>query len=1379
MTSFRSNSLSLFRAVRRFTMLITVFAAAAVALAQVPSGYIRIHYHRTDGNYSGWTVYAFDNTTENTGDYCDDSVQVTGTDSYGAYFDVGITSGAQEVGIIIHNPTPGCSGGDVKDPGPNEFVDPQTQGVEYWAYTGIGKLYNTAINVSNPTAILPGYVRVHYHRTDGNYSNWTVYSFYDTNEFTGDYNDGLTSPTNYDSYGAYFDIGVVQSAQNLGLIIHSTSNGQKDPGPNEFVDPATQGNEFWGYTGIGKLYNTAISLSNPTAIPTGYVRVHYHRTDGNYSGWTVYSFYDTNEYTGDYNDGLTGPTNYDAFGAYFDIGVISGSQNLGLIIHNPTASGGDQKDPGPNEFVDPTNMGNEYWGITGFGKLYDVMPDVNNPTALLPGYARIHYYRPDGNYSNWTVYSFEDTAEYTGDYNDGLTAVTNYDSYGAYYDIALIPNAQQIGFIVHNISTGAKDPGPNQYLNVNSELQGWVISGSVTVYASVPTPSQILNAELNVQQAYWLDRQRVAIQSQFAQSGDTYALTFSTTGGLSLSSTGITGGTSIPLTPGGTLTSDELMRYPQLAGYTVLTLPDDFNVSTIETALTGQLALTASNSSGAVQYATGLQIAGVLDDLYYYPGKLGVVFRHFDNETDWHDWPDDENFPVKIKLWAPTAQSVSLLLYNNATDTSPAATIAMHEHNGVWIADGNESWQDKYYLYQVNVWVPADDAIDTNVTSDPYSIDIALNGAKSRITDLESPETKPWGWDEDRPPAFSSFNDMSIYELHVRDFSIDDPTVPANLQGMYGAFTVPWSNGMQHLRALAQSGLKAVHILPSFHFASVNEDKSTWLLPGNLSQYPPDGTQQQAAVQATLTSPPYNWGYDPVHYMAPEGSYAVNPYSRVREYRGMVEGLHQAGLRVIQDVVFNHTNASGEGPNSNLDEVVPGYYHRLDADGALENGSCCPDTAPEHRMMEKLIIDTLVLNAKQYKIDGFRFDIMSFMFTYNITDIQNALNALTPEKDGVDGSKIYLYGEGFNFGDTVNNQIGPNADQVNLYGFGVGTFNDRIRDGIRGGSPFTDERVQGFATGLFTDPSDFTNGSQSPGAQQSTLLEDADWIRVGLTGNLRDYTFTDAEGQTVPGSAINYNGQPTGYTKSPIEAINYCSVHDNQDLFDAVQLKSSFTDSAATRARRQVVAMSLILLGQGVPFFQAGDDLLRSKDMDQNSYDSGDWFNKIDWSGQGDNWGIGLPIASQNQGQWPLMTPLLSNPAYTPQPQDIALTGAVFQEFLHIRYSSGLFRMGTLAEIQQNLHFLNTGPSQVPGLIVMKLDASGAHYGPYQHVLVVFNATDGQVNFSNASLQGIKFHLDPEQKNSADPIAQTSTFNQQQGQATVPALTTAVFVSEQ
>ncbi len=1244
-----------------FLLCIVASVQAFAADPPIPAGHIRIHYHRPDGVYSGWTIYAFDNTTEDTGNYGGGPVQVTGADSYGAYFDVGITTGAQEVGIIIHNPT--APGGDQKDPGPNEFVDPATQGIEYWAYSGIGKLYNTAIDLNNPTALLPGYVRIH-----------------------------------------------------------------------------------------------------------------YHRTDNNYSGWTVYAFFDTTEYTGDYNNGLVGPTNYDSYGAYFDVGVTSSAQNVGLIIHNPTAPGGDQKDPGPNEFVDPATEGFEYWGYAGIGKLYKSAVSVNNPNALLPGYARIHYFRPDSNYANWTVYAFNDTAEYTGDYNDGLTGVTSFDSYGAYFDISLIPNPQNLGFIIHNISTGVKDPGPNMYLDVATYNQAWAISGNATVFTSTPTPTQILDSLLNVEQAYWLDRQRVAIQPQFVQNGATYAITSSLTGGLSVTPTGITGGTSIPLTVGGTLTADELLRYPQLSGYTVLQLPPNVQLPAVQSALRGQLAFSVVAQNGSLTYATGIQIAGVLDDLYYYPGKLGVVFRH--DDRGWHDWDDDENCDVKLKVWAPTAQSVSVQIYDHKSDTTPSATVAMHQHSGIWVADGKPYWKDKYYLYSVKVWVPSDSAVDTNLTSDPYSIDIALNGTKSRITDLDSDETKPAGWDKDTSPPLRSFSDMSIYELHVRDFSVNDLTVPTAHRGMYEAFTDDHSDGMNHLRALAESGLKAVHILPSFHFASVNEDKSTWLFPGDLSQYPPDGQQQQAAVAATLTSPPYNWGYDPVHYLAPEGSYAIDPDNRVREYRTMVEGLHHAGLRIIQDVVFNHTNASGEGPNSNLDEVVPGYYHRLDANGNLETASCCPDTASEHRMMEKLIIDTLLLNARDYKIDGFRFDIMSFMFTYNMTNIQKALVSLTPEKDGVDGSKIYLYGEGFNFGDTENNQIGPNASQINLYGFGIGTFNDRIRDGVRGGSPFTDERVQGFATGLFTDSSDFTNSTLAQSAQQSQLLQYSDWILVGLTGNLRDYTFTDSAGMTVTGAQVIYNGQPTGYTKSPIESINYASVHDNQDLFDAVQLKSSFNDSIATRARRQIMGMSLVTLGEGIPFFQGGDDLLRSKDMDQNSYDSGDWFNKIDWSGKTANWGIGLPIASQNEGQWPIMTPLLSNPAYTPLPGNIAYSGAAFEELLKIRYSSRLFRMSSNDEVQQNLSFLNTGPSQIPGLIVMKLDANGGDYGVYKHIVVIFNATNAQATFTDSRLQGLKLHLHPIQRNSDDPITRQSTFNVKQGAATVPALTTAIFVAE-
>jgi pullulanase len=922
-----------------------------------------------------------------------------------------------------------------------------------------------------------------------------------------------------------------------------------------------------------------------------------------------------------------------------------------------------------------------------------------------------------------------------------------------------------LGFIIHNCALNIKDPGPDMHLNIVAYNEAWVISGDPTVYTTQPTPAQLLNGVFHQQQAYWLDHQRLAIPASASSSAWTYYLNSSLTGGLQLGTSSVTGGTSLALVAGGTLTADELTRHPQLASYAVLQIPSGTRLSTLKQDLNGEVVLSAVDSTNTLKYATGIQIAGVLDDLYYYSGSLGVVIN-----------PSGYPAPLQIKLWAPTAQRVSLELFDQQSDTSPLKVIPMHESNGVWTANGDGSWVGKYYLYSVSVYVPADQAVDTNVTTDPYSIDIAVNGTKSRITNLEDASTKPGGWDESNAPPLRSLSDMSLYELHIRDFSVSDNTVPAEHRGMYDAFGDMNSNGMKHLEALAHSGLKAVHIMPSFHIASINEDKSTWQTTGDLSGDPPDGTQQEAAVAAIQGADAYNWGYDPVHYMTPEGSYAMNADNRVLEYRTMVEGLHSAGLRVIQDVVFNHTSASGEGPNSNLDEVVPGYYHRLDANGSLETGSCCADTATEHRMMEKLMIDTLVLNAKEYKIDGFRFDIMSFHFTYNMQHIQQALGSLTRENSGVDGSKIYLYGEGFNFGDTANGQIGPNASQVNLYGYGIGTFNDRIRDGIRGGSPFTDERVQGFASGLFTDSSTYTNSNQAAADQQSALLQYSDWILVGLTGNLRDYTFTSSAGTTVTGAQVNYNGQPTGYTATPIEAVNYCSVHDNQILFDAIQLKASYSDNTATRARRQVLAMSLVELGQGIPFFAGGDDLLRSKDMDQNSYDSGDWFNKIDWTGQTANWGIGLPIASQNQNQWSIMQPLLADGTYTPQPANIASTTAAFQEFMRIRYTSGLFRMTGLQDIQKNLTFLNTGQTQVPGLIVMKLDDNSGEYDGFKHVLVVFNATSTPVNFSNPGLQSMHYHLHPIQLSSSDPTVRQSTFNPKTETVSVPALTAAVFV---
>jgi pullulanase len=1229
-----------------------------------------------------------------------------------------------------------------------------------------------------PPPIPASHVRIHYFRPDGNYLGWTVYAFGDTTEDTSNFNGGPVQVTGHDSFGAFFDVGVTSTAQNVGIIIHN--GNAKDPGPNEFIDPATQGNEYWQLSGSNVLHTTqppTIQQTDPP-IPAGKARIHYHRPDNNYANWNLFPFFATTDPNSDFcntNDFVAG---YDTYGAYFDVGVDPTQFNglLGFIIHNCNL-----KDPGPDMHLQLT-QNIEAWVLSGSATVYLSQPqtEFTQDPPIPANKARIHYFRQNANYASWTVYAFGDTTEDTSNFNGGPVFVTGYDTYGAFYDVGLTPKPHDLGFIVHNISTGIKDPGPDMHLNVAQFKEAWVISGDAQVFSIQPTAAQLLDAVFFKQQAFWIDRTTVAIQGQFLQSGSAYFLNYDPNANLQLTSAGVTGGFSIPLTTFASgFTSDERARFPQLSGYAVLHLPDNTSTSLLAAALKGQVAVSSVASDGSLKYVTSVQTAGVLDDLFFFPGKLGPIFPDHHEDDDSHDASTCDRDGILLRVWAPTAQSLHLQLFNQAADTSPAETSAMHENNGVWSACVDDSWTNKYYLYDLQVYVPSQRAILENIVTDPYSVDLALNGTKSRITNLSDRDTQPAGWEESRSPSLASTSDLSIYELHIRDFSANDMTVLPAHRGTYLAFADHGTNGMKHLKALAGAGLKAVHLLPSFHFASINEDRSTWLTTPDLSVFPPDGTQQQAAVAAIQNADAFNWGYDPVHFFAPEGGYALNPDSRVLEYREMVQGLHRSGLRVIQDVVFNHTNAVGETANSVLDKVVPGYYNRLDADGNQLSGSCCPDTAPEHQMMGKLITDAVILNAKQYKIDGFRFDLMSFLFVSNMQQIQNALAKLTPEKDGVDGSKVYLYGEGFDFGEVANNALGVNASQKNLFGNGIGTFNDRIRDGIRGGSPFTDERVQGFATGLFTDSSDFTNQSTASSSQLSTLLEYTDWVEVGLAGNLRDWTFTDHTGTTVTGAQVNYNGQATGYTASPVEDINYASVHDNQALFDAVQLKSSAADDVHARERRQVVAMSLVALGQGVPFFLAGDDLLRSKDMDGNSFDSGDWFNKLDFSYQSDNWGTGLPIASQNQGNWPIMQPLLANPALTPQPADIAHARDVFREFLQIRGTSGLFHMHTLAEVQSNLHFLNVGPSQTPGLIVMKLDANGKDFGRYQHIVVVFNASNAQVSFQNSTLAGLGLHLHPVERHSADPAVGQSSFNIQTGTLVVPSLTTAVFVTEQ
>jgi pullulanase-type alpha-1,6-glucosidase len=842
----------------------------------------------------------------------------------------------------------------------------------------------------------------------------------------------------------------------------------------------------------------------------------------------------------------------------------------------------------------------------------------------------------------------------------------------------------------------------------------------------------------------------------------TYALFYSPDASLALASNGVQGGVEIPLTfskagPGG----DVFQRNPYLAGYTAFKIsPGDFDK--IPEAVKSQLAIVARNEQGQVVDVTGIQIPGLLDALYTYSGPLGVTF--------------EGSIPT-MRLWAPTAQSVALQLFTDsdsqATDTQP---MTRDKKTGVWSLTGTADWKNKYYLYEVNVYDPSVGKIVKNLVTDPYSISLSTNSQRSQIVDLTDPTLKPSTWDGVQKPQLAAPEDIVIYEQHIRDFSIHDQTVPENIRGTYKAFTIANSNGMKHLAALAQAGLTHIHLLPAFDIASVNEDKSTWQTVDEnlLATYPPDSEQQTATVDKIKGADGFNWGYDPYHYTTPEGSYATDPNgtARILEFREMVQALNNNGLRVVMDVVYNHTSASGQNPKSVLDKIVPGYYYRLNTEGKVEKSTCCEDTATEHAMMQKLMVDSIITWATAYKVDGFRFDLMGFHMLDNMKDVRAALDALTIEKNGVDGKSIYIYGEGWDFGEVANNTRGINATQLNIGGTGIGVFNDRLRDGVRGGSPFTDPREQGFSTGLFLDPTSAETRESS--TQEARLLEYMDWIRLGLAGNLREYKLIRADGNVVDGTHVLYNGISAGYTLDPQENIIYVSAHDNETIFDAIQNKAPTSAPLDDRIRMNNLALSIPMLSQGVPFFHAGDDILRSKSLDSNSYDSGDWFNKLDWTYETNNWGAGLP--GQGRDRWEIFRPLLANPELKPTQAQIVGASGIFREFLQIRKGSPLFRLQTADEILRSLVFLNVGTDQIPGLIVMRLSDVDSIDPIYNDIVVVFNATNDTVNFKDGSLSDNAYTLHPVQQNSGDPITRTATFNASDGVFSVPGHTTAVFV---
>ncbi|WP_425321285.1 pullulanase-type alpha-1,6-glucosidase [Couchioplanes caeruleus] len=1074
--------------------------------------------------------------------------------------------------------------------------------------------------------------------------------------------------------------------------------------------------------------------------------VHYQRPDGDYDDWRLYAY-------GDVDESAQTPwpqgqpfAGVDAYGRFAWVKLKPGARNVGFIVVDSNGT----KDVAVDRFLDPA-VNPEIWLKQGDPAIGTEPP----PVAQDENTAVIHYRRADGDYGGWGLHVWDGAANPT-EWSSPLPPAGS-DSFGVTFKVPLAAGATGLNYIIHK--GDVKDLPDDQRLDFASAgREVWLLAG---------VPDRLLpvvrkaggggEVDLTKSAAVWLDRATIAWKTGTGSSlepvgagtdGRIYDLIWAPEGDLD------------PAEPEHSLrlkaqrnglTEAQRRKSPHLWQYGAFTLPRGADVREI---LKSQVAVTERDAHGKLLSATGVQIADVLDDVYAAAtgARLGPAF--------------DGGRP-RLAVWAPTARSVQLELSDTPASAARIVPMARDARTGVWSVTGARGWKGRYYRYRVTAWQPAARKVVTASVTDPYSLALSANSTHSQIADLTDPALAPAGWNRLRKPAPGA---VQITELSVRDFSE---------QGTYAAFTDPGAAGMKHLGRLAQAGTTHVHLLPVFDFATIPEKRADQKQPPcDLAALPPDSAEQQKCIAAVAGADGYNWGYDPLHYTTPEGGYATDPEgaSRTREFRQMVAALNGTGLRVVMDVVYNHTSAAGTDPHSVLDQIVPGYYQRLLADGTVANSTCCANTAPEHAMMGKLVVDSVVTWAQAYKVDGFRFDLMGHHPKANILAVRAALDRLTLARDGVDGKNILLYGEGWDFGEVAGDARFEQATQANMAGTGVGTFNDRLRDAVRGGGPFDENpRVQGFGSGLFTDPNgDPVNGTAEE--QRARLRHYQDLIKVGLSGNLATYSFTAADGTVKTGAQIDYNGSPAGYTSVPTETVTYVDAHDNEILYDALAYKLPQGTSATDRARMQSLALATTVLGQGTGFAATGSERLRSKSLDRNSYNSGDWFNRIEWDcARGNGFGRGLPPAADNEAKWPYAKPLLADPALTPDCAAIGLADAAYRELLTIRRSSPVFALPDAAGVQKRLSFPLSGAAETPGVITMTLDGRGLD-PHWTSLTVIFNATPATATQTVTALRGAHVELHPVQRAAADPALRTASFAAATGAFTVPARSVAVFV---
>lgn len=484
---------------------------------------------------------------------------------------------------------------------------------------------------------------------------------------------------------------------------------------------------------------------------------------------------------------------------------------------------------------------------------------------------------------------------------------------------------------------------------------------------------------------------------------------------------------------------------------------------------------------------------------------------------------------------SPDVKKVNVLLSDTDSDNPAEQMIKQMKHVGAgkWKLTVKSDLKGKYYLFSVYNNAQPDN------TPGIFAKAVGVNGKRGAIVDLR--DTDPEGWNSDVRPTLNNPCDLVIYEMHHRDFSVDLSSGLKN-KGKFLALTEP--KAIEHLQRL---GVNAVHILPSYDYASVDESK-------------PD-------------VPQYNWGYDPLNYNVPEGSYstdAATPTTRIREFKQMVQALHKAGIRVILDVVYNHTfDING----SNFQKTYPDYFYRKTAEGKYSDGSGCGnETASEKPLMREFMKESVEYWVKEYHIDGFRFDLMG------VHDIET-MNEIRAMVDKIDPS-IYIYGEGWSAGSCAYPQeklaMKAHAKQLD----GIGAFCDDMRDALRG--PFSDDHKGGFLIG-------------EPDEEES--------IKFGIVGAIAH--------PQIDMTKVNYSRE--AWTNEPSQMVAYVSCHDDMCLTDRLRATMPYiTDDELIRL--DLLAQTAVLTSQGVPFILAGEEMLRDKKGVHNSFRSPDSINRLDWN---------------------------------------------------------------------------------------------------------------------------------------------------------------------